>query len=160
MKQYQLHNNTLVLNVKKSPVFVRGLLFFGAFICFAAPLLGIATAISLRQEFKIGYLISIFLFGLIGFFMLRHALWNSFGKETITFYTADIVYEADYKWFKDGKKSMSQKAPMFTIAPIGFTEDQTGTLSIQESDARIDSVVKLPIKDLKLLIQELEEKHS
>ena len=105
-KQYQIAENSLTLRVKPSPLFVRAVMFLLAFAFFLAPVSGILVSLFSGQGFHIGYLIGGFIFGVLGFYLLRIALWNTYGTEFITFHPDHINYIADYGWFKDGKLSL------------------------------------------------------
>ena len=157
MAQAKLENNVLTLKVKKSPYLIRILLFVFSFLFFVAPFLGMLISIQLGNKFHIGFVIGIIVFGLLGFYMLRISLWNSFGKETIVFHKSEIIYEADYKWFKDGKKASKINPPYFSIIPIGYKEDNIGALFICDENENefIESVVKIPIEQLEGLIDTL-----
>ncbi|WP_166963168.1 hypothetical protein [Yeosuana marina] len=104
----------------------------------------------------IGYFIILFLFGLIAFYLLRISLWNTYGEETIVLNMPTIQYEANYGWFKDGKKTINSNTPVFSISQIGYEEDKIGTLVIGENDEKIESVVKIPINQIEELIEKLK----
>jgi len=157
MKQYSLNDKTLTLKVKKSPFIIRGIMFFLSFTSFILPLLGITIGIKIGKGLHIGYFVGLFLFGLLGFYLLRISLWNTFGKETIIFSKSTIEYVADYRWFKDGKKNITlNKELSFWIEHVGYTEDNVGNLIIGNENERIESVVKIPITQLKKLLIELK----
>jgi hypothetical protein len=106
--------------------------------------------------FHFGFLIGIGIFGLIGFYLLRVFLWNSYGKETISFNNNNITYEADYKWFKDGKKTKEINSPNFSIKPIGYEDENFGVLIINSENDTLESVVKIPNDQLEELISKLK----
>lgn len=156
MKQYELKNKTLVLKVNKSPIIVRGILFFLAIASFLLPILGTIASIADDKEFHIGFLIAIFLFGLIGFYLLRISLWNTYGKETINFFSSKIEYEADYFWFKDDKKSINTNRLSFSIKKLDSDSNHKGTLIIETESETIESVIKLPIHQIEEIIEKLQ----
>lgn len=156
MKQYDIKEKTITLKVKKSPLFVRGIMFFFAFASFILPCIGIIMAISSGKRFHLGFLIGLFFFGLIGFYLLRISLWNTYGEETIIFQKPTIKYEANYGWFKDGKKSLNFNNPIFSINKIGYEEDKIGILVIEEDTEKIESVVKIPISQIEELIEKIK----
>ena len=102
---------------------------------------------------KIGYLIGIGLGGLLGFYIFRIYLWNSFGKEIIIFNKNDVSYVADYRLFSDGEKNKKFDTLTYSITPIGYEEENLGLLTIGIEDNKIESVVKLPINQLEELIK-------
>ncbi len=157
MKQYSLNGESLVLRVKKSPIFIRVILFFIAIASFILPLIGIVTSIQARKGLHIGYFIILFLFGLIAFYLLRISLWNTYGEEIIELKRPLIKYEANYGWFKDGKKNINSNKLVFSINQIGYEEDKIGTLVIEgDGDEKIESVVKIPINQIEELIEKLK----
>ncbi len=157
MKQYHLDGNILTLNVKKSPLIVRGIMFFFSFVSFALPIMGIFLSLSMGKQFHIGYLIGLFLFGLIGFYLLRISLWNTYGKEMIEFDIPKVNYEANYRWFIDGKRSINPEIINYGIKPIGYEEDKKGVLIIGNGKTEIESVVKMPISQIEELIKILNK---
>lgn len=158
MKHYQLEENRLELSVKKTPLIIRIILFLFTFLFFTMPIAGMLLYIAAGNGFHVGFLFGLFFFGLMGFYLLRHALWNTYGKETIQFHTNSITYIADYGWFKDGQKEIEiTEAIPFSIQPIGYEEDNIGTLQIGEGDAEIRCVTKVDRDELEGLIKELRE---
>ena len=157
MKQYHLEGKTLTLNIRKSPLFVRGIMFFFSFVSFALPLIAISLSLSMGNRFHIGYMIGLILFGLIGFYLLRISLWNTYGKEIIELDIPKISYEANYGWFIDGKKSINSKIINYGIKPIGYVEEKKGVLTIVNDKTKIESVVKMPIRQIEELIKTLNK---
>ena len=157
MKQYKLESNILTLNVKKSPLIARALMFCFSFISFTLPLSGIIVSLSLGKPFHFGYLIGLLLFGLIGFYLLRVFLWNTFGKEIIELNIPNVNYEANYGWFTDGKRLINTEVINYTIKPIGYVEDGNGVLIIGDDKEEIESVVKMPISQIEELIKILNK---
>jgi len=153
MKQYNLKDKTLTLKVNKPNLFVRGMTFFFSFISFTLPLLGIALTLAVGKRFHFGYIIGLFLFGLIGFYLLRVALWNTYGKEIFELNIPNIKYEADYGWFKDGKKTITPDILNYSVKPIGYEDEKNGVLVIGHDELEIESVVKMPIDQLEELIK-------
>ena len=162
MTQYHIEKHTIILKVKKSPLLIRAFMFLITFVFFTIPFVSMMITILMQDRFHIGFVVGIIFFGLLGFFMLRISLWNTFGKETIVFDNPEIIYEADYKWFKDGKKSYNINPPYFSIEMIGYKEDQIGALLISDGDENelIESVVKIPIDQLEALIEILKKEFN
>jgi len=156
MKQYVFENNKLTLIVKRSPLLVRIVLFFLSFLFFLAPFLGMALSLMLGGRFHFGFLIGIVVFGLVGFYMLRNSLWNTYGKEVIFFNNNNAHFEADYGWFKDAKKTINVDTIDFDIITAGYEDDNLGNLIIVGVETEIISVVKIPKKQLEELIKLLK----
>lgn len=106
MNHYLFENNQLKLKVSETPFLVRLALFIITFLCFALPLFGIIFNAVEGNGIKFGGILALGIFCLIGFYLLRISLWNSHGEETIEFNDNEIIYVADYGWFKDGKKRL------------------------------------------------------
>ena len=157
MKQYDFQNNVLILKVKKSPFLVRAIMFLIAFLLFVLPIGGAIFGIVQGTGLRIGYFIAIGVFSLIGFYTLRVSLWNTYGQETIQILENKIIYEADYGWFKDGKKETLISSPSFYAVSAGYEEDKEGVLVIASDEIEVESVVKLPLSQLGELISELKQ---
>lgn len=156
MKQFELKDNHLTLSNKPSPLFVRVLILFFSLLSILLPIGGMVGSMISGNGFHFGFLMGIGIFGLIGFYLLRVFLWNSYGKETILFNNNNITYEADYKWFKDGKIIKGIDSPFFSIKPIGYEDESFGALIINSKNDRLESVVKMPINQLEELISKLK----
>lgn len=156
MKQFELKNNHLTLTSKPSPLFIRILIFFFSLIAILIPIGGMIGSMLSGSGFHLGYLIGIGIFSLIGFYLLRVFLWNSYGKEIIIFNQNKITYEADYKWFKDGKKVKNIDSPSYSIKSIGYEDESFGALVINSEQDTLESVVKMPNKQLEDLILKLK----
>lgn len=152
MQQFNFKNNKLNLRVKKSPLGVRIVMFFLAFASFILPVFGTIWGLSLGGGLDIGYFIGIGLFSVIGFYLLRIALWNTYGEETIEILKNRITYEANYNWFKDGKKEMAITVPSYSFKSVGYEEDNEGVLVISSENVQMESVVKMPMEQIESLL--------
>lgn len=158
MKQYHIENNQVTLFVKRSPALVRVFMFILSFLFFILPIAGMIGNASNGKGIHFGFFAGIFIFGLIGFYLLRLALWNTFGKEELKFSNHTITYHANYGWFKDAIKSVELESLKFTIQTIGYQDENKGVLSIGENDQNIECVTKMPITQLQELITQLEHR--
>lgn len=156
MKQFSVYNNHLILSVAKSPIFVRLILYIITFLCFALPLFGIVFNIIIGNGTKFSGIVALSVFSVMGFFMLRISLWNSFGKEIIQFGDDYIEYVADYYLFKDGRKSIDNTSLAYAIKSVGYTDDNKGVLIVSNGTSEIESVVKMKNKSLEELINILQ----
>ncbi|MBZ4042145.1 hypothetical protein [Flavobacterium hibisci] len=156
MQQYNYQNNVLKIKVKKSPILVRIMMFGLAFSFFVFPLLGAIIGIANGSGLHIGYFITIGIFSLIGFYTLRMALWNTFGEETIQILEDRVIYEANYGWFKDGKKETSTSNLHFYALPVGYEEDNKGNLIIASDGIEVESVVNIEMTQLEELVSFLQ----
>jgi len=156
MKQFELKNNHLTLTSKASPLLVRILILFCSLISIILPVAGMIGSMVNGNRFHFGSLIATGLFGLLGFYLLRVFLWNSYGKEVISFNQNNVIYEADYKWFKDGKKIKDIDSPNYSIRSIGYEDENFGSLVISSDQYSIESVIKMPTEQLEDLILKLK----
>lgn len=157
-KQYELNYNVLVLRVKKAPLFIRSIMFLFSFLFFLLPLTGMILGLAMGKGMHIGYLIGLFFFEIMGFYMLRMSLWNTYGKEIIVFNTTKVEYSADYGWFKDGKKQKEiDRKVEFGIRQVGYEDDHKGSLVIGLDEPNIICATKMPNAQLEELIDKLSK---
>lgn len=156
MNQFDLQANKLFLRVHKTPIIIRSILFVFAFAFFVLPIISLMISISNGNGLRFGYFIFIGCFGLMGFYLLRVSLWNTYGNEVIEIFDDKVLYEADYGWFKDGKKEVSYIELNYSIKSIGYEDENKGVLVIQTDNTQIVSVVKMPIPQLEELIKKLK----
>jgi len=116
--------------------------------------------IAMGNGFHIGFLFGIFFFGLMGYYLLRISLWNTYGREDITFNGKQVSYFADYGWFKDSSMNITIDSITFSIRPIGFEEDNEGALVIGSEETNIECVTKMSIKEIEELIEILTEDYA
>ena len=159
MKQYSFDENKLILKVSHSPLIIRLILFVFSFLFFLLPVVGIVISVSMGSRFHISFLFLIFVFGLLGFYLLRIALWNTYGCEKIIFNDDQISYLADYGWFKDKLKTEEITNPIYSIKKLEHN-DVNGTLVIVGGDNDIECVTKMSIIELEKLIIELKKKND
>jgi hypothetical protein len=158
MTQYNLINNQLKLSVKKSPFIIRFLLFLIAFLTFILPILGMIGSVATGNGFHFGFLIAIGLFSLLAFHLLRIALWNTYGEEIIIFSKTEVIYEANYGWFKDAKKTIENENLNYSLSPIGYEEDHEGVLILDNGKTKIECAVKMKQMQIEELITLCREK--
>ena len=156
MDQFSFENNQLKLKVSKTPVFVSLILIIITFLCFALPIFGIVFNAVEGNGIKIGGILVFGVFCLIGFYLLRISLWISYGQEIIKFNENEIIYIADYRWFKDGEKTLEKNEITYSIKPVGYEEENNGILVISNGKSEIESVVKIPKENLEKLISRIE----
>lgn len=152
MQQYNFKNNTLNLKVKKSPFVIRVVMFFFTFAFFVFPTFGVIVSVLSGSGLQFGYFIAIGLFALIGFYLMRVSLWNTYGEENIEILNSKVIYEANYGWFKDGKKEIAIAVPKYSFKSVGYEEDNEGVLVISDGESELESVVKIPVSVLEELL--------
>lgn len=156
MQQFNFKNNILNLKVKKSPLAIRIIMFFLSFTFFVFPVVGTIIGLANGHGLNIGYFFVIGIFALLGFYLLRISLWNTYGDETIQILENKIMYEANYGWFKDGKKEIAISDPKYSFKSVGYEEDNECALVISSENSQIESVVKMPVEEMETLLLILE----
>ena len=155
---YTLEGNKLTLYIKPSPIFVRIIMFLISFMLFILPIGGMISYISEGKGIHARFFMGIFVFGLLGFYLLRISLWNTFGKEELVFSKNQCSYVANYGWFKDRIKTEPFGTINFAKNPVGYLEDNNYTLVVEDfnGDNEIVCVTKMKEVDLEKLIRELK----
>ncbi len=158
LSQASFSNNTITLRVKKTHFIGRIFLFTGAFLMVLGPMasLLIPNPDGNTNMFMVFLILGLLL--LLGFRLLRLALWNTYGSETIQINGPMISYTANYGWFKDKIKTIKVENIGFDIFPIGYAEDGMGLLWIGNETESIQSAAKVPIDALANLITEIESR--
>lgn len=156
MKQIEFKENQLILQVKKSPLFGRILLYLITILSIALLLGGFIANMISGGELKFCNIVFLFIFGLIAFYMLRVLLCNTYGYKLIQFGNNKLNYVADYHWFKDKVKEFTFERISYDIKPVGYEEDNKGVLVIKFDDDKVlETVTKTSISDLESLISSL-----
>jgi len=155
MKQLIFQDNELTLKVGKSPLIIRIILFPTAFLFFLLPSYGLAS--NLSDGNRITFLSVIFLafFFLLGYYLLRISLWNTFGKEVIRIGQEKITYEADYGWFKGNRKEIPVENLRCSIKPGEYEHKDKGVLIFESDQSQIECVALVPMIELEALIVDL-----
>jgi hypothetical protein len=152
MNRYQIDKNQLRLLVKKSPLFIRVTLYFFTALFFLMPLVAFLIG-ALIYGFHIAYFIGIFFFAILGLYMLRISLWNTYGKEIITYQDNKINYTADYGWFKDKIKTLALEGTIkFQVVPYQYEDDVLARLIITTENDGLVCVTKMPFGELNEVI--------
>ena len=151
MKQIKFDNNSLVIEIEKVPILTKLILNFLLAVCILMPI--VVTYLLFYSGLTIGILISYAFFWGIGFFILRFVLWNTYGQEVITFNRDWIDYYADFKFFKDGLRTIKNREITYGI----FEEvEEKGRLIIENETEKIETSIKIPIKDLLILVEKIK----
>lgn len=155
--RFELSGNQIIIIGQKSPLIIRVSLVIVLFICVLIPIAATIFIISEAKGPHIGLAFSFLFFWGIGFYLLRIILWNSYGKEILNFETETFFYEADYRLFRDAKKSISKKSLEVEILESP-DEDDLGTLLLIGEKENIETVLKLPLLQLEHIVVEVESR--
>lgn len=97
-------------------------------------------------QFHFGFIFMFALFSVIGFFLLKSSLWNTFGKEILAKKGNDLIYVADYGWFRDKVKNIAiQESLTISIAP--HFKDGNFKLWIVNSETKEMIETAIPIEE-------------
>jgi len=152
--------NVYIISINKSPMIIRIILLLVLIMFSLIPILATYFRLSSGYGLHFGLVISFVICWLIGFYLLRIILWNAYGKEKIEFNNKQITYEADYRYFNDGKKVLENKSITIDINKIPEEKKDIGTLTINNELDQIITVIKLPLEELKEIEKMMNEKIS
>ena len=145
-------NSTLTLQSKKASLFARIVLLVLVIKFFLNTLMLIVLVI-FAFDINFGHLILFIILSLIGYYFLRLFLWNSYGKEIIVFDKERIYYFADFKLFKDSRKSINSKNAKFEIKEISSSTSKMGLLKISNESEVIETVTKLNMQEFAYFVK-------
>jgi hypothetical protein len=123
---------------------------------FIAPTLGFFIGF-LNGSASIGSIFGIGFLGLIGFFLLRFSLWNTYGKEVIRISDGKLEYYGDFKYFQFNKKNHEINGVLyFQSCAVGYEEDHIEVLNIRcgSGDWNINCSTKIPEHDMQRLLEQ------
>ncbi|PWS27798.1 hypothetical protein DHW03_09480 [Pedobacter yonginense] len=158
MNQIDFQDNILMLKVGKSSLIVRLILVPVTLLFFLLPIWGLSLNLADGQGIKF---LSVLIFAgyfLLGFYLLRICLWNTFGKEVISFGLNTITYEADYGWFKGNKKEIPLENSVCKIKPSEFENQGKGILVFESDQSEIECVALVPLEKLQVLFTHIQDK--
>ncbi len=155
---FEWKGKVLCLRITRAPLLVLAVYYVFAFLSMALPILGIILTINAGEQLHFGHGIGLVIFGLLSFFLLRNALWNTRGVEEIEWEEDAIIYVANYGWWKDGRRTIALKGLNITKKIAGYLEDNHWVLVLGNGDIVVESVVKLPLFTIENLILELKAK--
>lgn len=117
---------------------------------FLFPMVSSALFLANENQFHFGFIFLFVLCGIIGFFLLKYSLWNTFGKEILAKRGNDLVYVSDYGWFKDKVKNIViQESLTLNVAP--HFKDGNFKLWIVNSDTEEMIETAVPIQEIEAI---------
>ncbi|MDY0905735.1 hypothetical protein [Pedobacter sp. CFBP9032] len=135
-------NDKIMLKGSKSPLLISVILFLTSFLFFLLPIYGMTLNLFHGNGITFFSLIIIAIFFMLGYYLLRISLWNTFGKEIIWIGHEKIVYKADYGWFKGDKKEIYLKNLNYLIKPCEFEKNNMRVLILESDKSKIECVVQ------------------
>lgn len=155
----EFKNNQLIIKGRKSPFVIRATLTVVLLICILIPIIVAASLMSERKGPHIGLFLGFFFLWGIGFYLLRIILWNTYGREVLTFESDKIIYEADYGFFKDGKAIISTTNIELTAMASANEKIPLGVFELSNEEKQITTVLKLPFEELTKIKSEIEGRY-
>ncbi|NCP85604.1 MAG: hypothetical protein GW823_12125 [Bacteroidetes bacterium] len=150
---------TIVIKGKSTPVLIKIILAIFLVICILMPI-G-ATIFSFGESgLHIGIVFSFILFWGIGFYLLRVILWNTFGQETLLLNTKKILYLADYKYFKDGKREIGIKNLTIKIIYENQKNKTVGRLFLFNETEQLETVLQTNILVLIEIVNKIKAHYN
>jgi hypothetical protein len=146
----------IVLSVKPASMGIRLVVILLLAVSVLGPLITCVNILISGDVIKFGGILFLVLFGFIAYYFLRILLWNSYGQEKISFTNQELCYEADYKWFKDGRKRLSLIGLKVRI--VSFENGAKGRLLFESEGNQIQSVVQLEMEEANRLLLDVEER--
>lgn len=147
----------MILRVKPPSVVMCTILVMLSIGTTVVPLIITIIFQLISGETKLGPLLGAVVSSILGIFVTRYTLWNLYGKELYSISEGTITYQTDYKYFKEDIKSMSTNGISFYTKPVGYEEDEKGTLIIESSEGVIESSIIMPLEQIDGLITAIKK---
>lgn len=96
----------LIIHVKPVPAFAKSITFILGILFFLLPIVIITIIIATGNRFHPGFLFMTGAFWLTANFFRRLYLWNTYGREVITFNSEALNYFCDYRYFQNRKQTL------------------------------------------------------
>lgn len=122
-----------------------------------APIIALFFFLSEKEGLHFGPFVSIAITWLIGYYLLRIILWNTYGKEIIHLHPNSIKYIADYKWFKDSQKEFAPIPGSFEVTANSDIANQGMVrLLLSSSELEVQSALDISLEDFERIKDEIE----
>ena len=146
----------IIIKHQGSPLFIRVVLLFIGLLCFLIPLVGLVVYVVINGTFHFGLIINFLFFWTLGHYIVRVAIWNSYGREILTLKADRIEYYADYKYFRDSEQILMEANNGLGI-DILMDEADGGRLFIYGNEGSIETVLKQRSTILKQIQEDIFE---
>ena len=153
-KYYSIETHKIILSVEKratAPIFFA---FVCSMLLLVAAAVVIVSVIVSQSVITSGTVISTLMLGSGGFYLLRYALWNIFGKEVFEFSPQEVTHYADLKYFQVRRKNYKRED--WIRFSSEFTGDNRATLSIHSDNWTIEGATKIPKEEMETLLEEVK----
>jgi len=155
----EIVGNKLIIKGSKSPLPIRITLIAVLLICLMIPIAATFLLMSERKGPHLGIFLSFLFFWGIGFYLLRIILWNTFGREILTLEDDKISYEADYRFFIDGKQNISTENIEVVAIPTQSEATNLGILVFSNENQHIDTVLGAPLDKMMDIAAEINKRY-
>jgi len=156
---YNSHGaNSFSIKVIPAPILIRIFYLFLIFVSIVAPLFSIVLVINSGEGIKFGNIIGLILSGIVALFLIRTFLWNTYGTEEYRIHNDKLLYIADYKFFKDGKKELELSSINVQIEEI--ETQKIGRLIFYDETIEFNSAVKASVSELHELKNWIKQKYT
>ncbi len=155
-----ISENEVVIDHKPTPIIIRAVLTVALLVCLLIPLLVTFFVLSTGDGFHIGILISYALFWGAGFYLLRVILWNNFGKEIISMSNGGLTYVADYRFFKDGLKTLDSQNLQAEIIHEDTMDNHVVRLKIYNDSDEIQTVLQSSLTDMEKMKEKINTRYN
>jgi len=145
----------LFLQGKKAPLIIRLVLIIIMIISLLGSLALILGALTNHIATGPAFLVLIFALVAGGIFFLKLVLWNTYGREIIALYAQRIVYQADYKLFRNSGREFPIDGMNIEITDTEF-EPGYGRILFTCGEQKLRTVLMIPIEKLKSLVGQVE----
>ncbi len=146
------------LYVDRAPIGV--MIFMGIFALIGCLIPIVTIIFSNNQNLDIGpgFIISLIIGFGVSFYLTRIILWNTVGVEKYVISKKSVKQTCDYKWFKDSERMLKGNDILSKYVSQNSKPDESGRLTFETTNENIQSVIDLPIENLKDLLRIIEIK--
>jgi hypothetical protein len=145
------------INIKAEnpPKLIISILAFCTFILGILPIFGTVLLILQQDGLKFELLLIYVIFWGSGFYLLRILLWNLFGQEILILEKNKIIYFADYRLFKDGRKELDlDNLTSEIISQIGLPLGEH-KLRLKSKSSSIETVLSIKENEIVRIIEKI-----
>lgn len=156
--------------VKEVPKLFTIVLFALSLISFSIPII---TVILFHDKITFRFLLTVILFWVAAYFLVRMFLWNTFGSEKLSISKNRCSFYNDFKWFRQNEINIEFKELNISIdtndlsadissdnLPIDHQNSIVGTLQLTCDEQLIRSSFQFPVSDLVLLTKKIINDHQ
>src|SRR5690606_18335443 len=137
--QIKIEDSKLTIFARKAPIIIRIFLVLIITVLALIPFAIVYFVFSDGNGLHIGIAFSFMLCWGIGFYVLRLFLWNSYGREILILNKNNIIYLADYRLYKDGKRKIGTKNLEIEIINENDPKLSLGRLRLKNKSSSIET---------------------